>query len=169
MIYSVRLICTTAISLGSSIPFKTLDWLLSPPVDHSWQPVALKWDRECLGLLTTVFARKILFLKINHFFLIKKPINFKSNKMLSKYKTMFILLINVHSDFRGGWGWVGFSNRNDNRGESVETGTESVKTRDKIYRSRGGKHSNHVIIKYNTISMKISMMLTVYRSFDLLF
>ena len=56
MIYSVGIIRTTAISLGSSsMLFKTFDGLLSLPADHSRQPVALKWDRESFGLVSTVF------------------------------------------------------------------------------------------------------------------
>ena len=46
--------------------------------------------------------------------------------MLSKYKTIQILLTNVHLDC---WG-EGSSNRNASRDESVETGDESVETRD---------------------------------------
>ena len=46
--------------------------------------------------------------------------------MLSKYKTIHILLTNVHLDCRG----EGSSNRNASRDESVETGDESVETRD---------------------------------------
>ena len=43
LIYSVQLICTTAISLESPcMLFTTLGWLPSLPVDYSWQPVALK-------------------------------------------------------------------------------------------------------------------------------
>ena len=42
--------------------------------------------------------------------------------MISKYKTIHVLLINVHLDCRG----EGFSNRNASRDESVETGDESV-------------------------------------------
>ena len=45
--------------------------------------------------------------------------------MLSKYKTIHILLTNVHLDCRG----EGSSNRNASRDESVETGVESVETR----------------------------------------
>ena len=46
--------------------------------------------------------------------------------MLSKYKTIHILLTNVHLDCRG----EGSSNRNASRDESVKAGDESVKTRD---------------------------------------
>ena len=46
--------------------------------------------------------------------------------MLSKYKTIHILLTNVHLDCRG----EGSSNRNASRDESVEAGDESVETRD---------------------------------------
>ena len=123
--YAIRLICTTAISLGSPWSlFTTLDWLLSLPVDHSWQAVVLKWDRESLGLVSTVFCRKIFVLRIDNFFLIKK-INI-SNKMILKYKTMHILLTNLPLDCRG----EGSSNRNASRDESVKTGDESVETRD---------------------------------------
>ena len=42
--------------------------------------------------------------------------------MISKYKTMYISLINVHLDFRG----EGSSNRNAGRDESFETRDESI-------------------------------------------
>ena len=42
--------------------------------------------------------------------------------MISRYKTIHILLTNVHLDCRG----EGSSNRNAGRDESVETGDESV-------------------------------------------
>ena len=48
--------------------------------------------------------------------------------MISKYKTIHILLINVHLDCSGGGG--GSNNRNASRDESVETGDESVKAGD---------------------------------------
>ena len=44
--------------------------------------------------------------------------------MVSKYKTLYIQLINVHLDFSG----EGSSNRNASRDESVETGDESIET-----------------------------------------
>ena len=75
MIYSVRLICTTGISLGSSsMPFKALDWFLSLPVDHSRQPVSLKWDRESLALVSTVFFRKVFVLRINKCLFMPPPL-----------------------------------------------------------------------------------------------
>ena len=46
--------------------------------------------------------------------------------MLSQYKTIHILLTNVHLDCRG----EGSRNKNVSRDESVETGDESVETRD---------------------------------------
>ena len=55
--------------------------------------------------------------------------------MISKYKTMHILLTNVHLDCRGG-----SSNRNAGRDESVETGDESVETGDKPNLSKPGKN-----------------------------
>ena len=48
----------------------------------------------------------------------------KWNKVISKYKTMHILLTNVHLAC---WG-DGSSNRNASRDESVETGNESVES-----------------------------------------
>ena len=54
--------------------------------------------------------------------------------MLSKYKTIHILLTNVHLDCRG----EGSSNRNASRDESVETRDESVETRDEFIEA-GGK------------------------------
>ena len=81
MICLVRLICTTAISLGPiCMLFTTLDWLLSLPVDHSRQPVALKWDGESLGLVSTVFLGKYLIWELIIFFLLIKKI-FLSNKI----------------------------------------------------------------------------------------
>ena len=72
--------------------------------------------------------------------------------MLSKYKTIHILLTNVHLDCRG----EGSSNRNASRDESVETGDESVETRDESIEA-GEKHNNHVIIKHH-ISSAIGSM-----------
>ena len=46
--------------------------------------------------------------------------------MISKYKTIHILLTNVHLDCRG----EGSSSRNASRDESVETGDESVEAGD---------------------------------------
>ena len=46
--------------------------------------------------------------------------------MISQYKTIHILLINVHLDCRG----KGSSNRNASRDEFVETGYESVEAGD---------------------------------------
>ena len=46
--------------------------------------------------------------------------------MISKYKTIHILLTNVHLDCRE----EGSSNRNASRAEFVETGDESVETSD---------------------------------------
>ena len=46
--------------------------------------------------------------------------------MISKYKTIHILLTNVHLYCRG----EGSSNRNASRNESVEAGDESVETGD---------------------------------------
>ena len=63
--------------------------------------------------------------------------------MVSKYKTMHILLTNVHLDCRG----EGSSNRNASRDESVETGDESVETGDESIEA-GEKHNNHFIILY---------------------
>ena len=64
--------------------------------------------------------------------------------MFSQYKTMHILLTNVHLDCRG----EGSSNRNASRDESVESGDASVETRDESIEA-GGKHNNHVIIRYH--------------------
>ena len=62
--------------------------------------------------------------------------------MISKYKTIHILLTNVHLDCRG----EGSSNRNASRDESVETGDESVEAGDESIEA-GEKHNNHVIMK----------------------
>ena len=94
MIYSIRLICTTAISLGPScMLFTILDWPMSVPVDHNQQSVALKWDREGFGFVATVFFRKIFVLRMGIF--VNKNIYFKSIKITSKYKTMHISLMNM--------------------------------------------------------------------------
>ena len=61
--------------------------------------------------------------------------------MLSNYKTIHILLTNVHLDCRG----EGSGNRNASRDEFVETGDESVETKDESIEA-GEKHNNHVII-----------------------
>ena len=61
--------------------------------------------------------------------------------MLSKYKTLHILLTNVHLDCRG----EGSSKRNASRDESIETGDESVENRDESIEA-GEKHNSHVII-----------------------
>ena len=63
--------------------------------------------------------------------------------MISKYKTIHILLANVHLDCRG----EGSSNRNASRDESVESADESVETGNE-YIEAGKKHNNHVIICY---------------------
>ena len=55
--------------------------------------------------------------------------------MITKYKTVYILLKNVHVDFRG----EGSSNRSASRDESVETGDEYVETRDESIEA-GEKH-----------------------------
>ena len=69
--------------------------------------------------------------------------------MLSKYKTIHILLTYVHLDCRG----EGTSNRNASRDESVETGDESVETRDESIEA-GEKHNNHVIISIITVTVR---------------
>ena len=66
--------------------------------------------------------------------------------MLLKYKTIHILLTNVHLDCRG----EGSSNRNASRDESVEARDESVETRDESIEA-GEKHNNHVIIIYHLV------------------
>ena len=70
LIYLVRLICTTVISLGPiCMLFTTLDWLLSLPVDHSWQPMALKWDGETLDWCQLYCLGKYLILELIFLFL----------------------------------------------------------------------------------------------------
>ena len=61
--------------------------------------------------------------------------------MISKYKTMHILVTNVHLDCRG----EGSSNRNASRDESVETGDEFVGTGDESIEA-GEKYNYHVIM-----------------------
>ena len=82
---------------------------------------------------TLFFQQKYLFSElINAFFLNKKySFQIKLNKVISKYKTMHILLTNVHLDCRG----EGSSNRNASRDESVETGDESVEAGEKTQQS----------------------------------
>ena len=65
--------------------------------------------------------------------------------MISKYKTIHILLTNVHLDCRG----EGSSNRNASRDESVETGDESVEAGDESIEA-GEKTQQSC---YNVISM----------------
>ena len=123
--------------------FTTLDWLLSLPVGHIRQPVALKWDGGRFGLVSTLFFQQnYLFSELINIFYKRYLIQIKRNKMISKYKTMHILLTNVYLDCRGR---VVSSNRNASRDESVETGDESVETGDESIEA-GEKHNNHVII-----------------------
>ena len=76
----------------------TLDWLLALPVDHSRQPVALKWYGGQLWIgVNFIFAGKYLFSELINVFLNKK-FHIKWNKMISKYRTIHILLTNVHFD-----------------------------------------------------------------------
>ena len=60
------------------------------------------------------------------FFLNQKHIYITCNKVMSKYKAMHILSMNVHLDFRGG-----FLNRNASRDESIETRDESIESGEK--------------------------------------
>ena len=62
----------------------------------------------------------------NCFYIEKYLFQIKWNKIISKYKTIHILLTKMHLDCRG----EGFSNRNASRDESVETGDESVEAGD---------------------------------------
>ena len=62
--------------------------------------------------------------------------------MISKHKTIHIVLTNVHLDCRG----EGSSNRNVSRVEYVETGDESVKAGDESIEA-GEKHNNHVKLR----------------------
>ena len=71
--------------------------------------------------------------------------------MISKYKTIHILLIIVHLDRRGGGC---SSNRNASRDESVETEDESVEAGDESIEA-GEKLNNHVIIMYNHYKYRI--------------
>ena len=73
--------------------------------------------------------------------------------MISQYKTMHILLTNVHLDCRGGGGGGGggSSNRNASRDESVETGDESVETRDESI-DAGGKTQQSC---YNSMQLRM--------------
>ena len=73
------------------------------------------------------------------FFLMKKYLfQIKWNKIISKYKTIHILLTNVHLDCRG----EGCSNRNASRDESVEAGDESVETGDESVEAREKKQQS---------------------------
>ena len=74
--------------------------------------------------------------------------------MLSKYKTIHILLTNVHLDCRG----EGSSNRNASRDESGETGDEFVKTRDE-YIEAGEKTQQSC---YNIRSITTSGLVVCY-------
>ena len=68
-------------------------------------------------------------MRIDIFFKNKKILQIKRNKIISKYKTIHILLTYMHLDCRGGGGG-GSSDRNASRDNSVETGDESVVSRD---------------------------------------
>ena len=76
--------------------------------------------------------------------------------MISKYKTIHILLTNVHLDSWGGGGG-GYSNRNASRDESVETGDESVEAGDESIEARE-KHNNHVIMRSDTSTLFLSRL-----------
>ena len=67
----------------------------------------IEMRRGQLGLVSTVFLRKIFVLRIDKcFFLIEKYLfQIKWNIMISKYKTIHILLTNVHLDCRGASGF----------------------------------------------------------------
>ena len=125
-----------------------LDWLLSLPVDHSRQPVALKWDGSSLGWCQLFFFQENISSQNWYFFLDKKYLfQIKWNKIISKYKRIHILLVNVHLDCRGGGGGCPVTGD-----ESVETGDESVETGDESIEA-GEKHNNHVVYCQKMLSM----------------
>ena len=138
VIYSVRLVWTTSMSLGPfCMLFTTLDdschclWITVDSLRH-WNET---WGS--LGMVSTLFCQqKYLFPELIIIFFLNKKYLFqiKWNKMISKFKTMHILLTNVHLDCRG----EGSSNRNSSRDESVETGDQSVETGDESIEA-GGK------------------------------
>ena len=102
MIYSLRLILQQL--FHQAPPASCLQHLTdSLPVDHSRQPFPLKWDRKSIGLVSTVFFRKkyLFWELVNVFFIKKYFFQIKLYKMISRYKTMHILLINVHLYCRG--------------------------------------------------------------------
>ena len=120
--------------------FATLD--LSLPVDHSRQACGIDMRREQLWMgVNFIFSAKIFVLRIDILLNKKYLFQIKWSKVISKYKTMHILLTNVHLDCRG----EGSSNGNASRDESVETGDESVETGDESVEA-GEKHNNHVMI-----------------------
>ena len=104
--------------------------------------IEMRWGQ--LGLVSTVFLRKIFVLRIdNGFFLIEKYLfQIKWNIMISKYKQYtFYWLMCIWID----WGPQGSSNMNASRDESVETGDESVEAGDESIEA-GEKYNNHVMI-----------------------
>ena len=153
MIYSVRLICTTAISLGPfCMLFTTLHWLLSLSVGQSRQPVALKWDRGSLGLV--YFLGKYLFSGLIMFFLIEKYLfQIKWNKMISKYKKkqytfywlMCIWIVGGRVPKTGMLAGMNLSKPGMNL---AKPGMNLSKP--------GKKHNNHVIITHNAMVYKYS-------------
>ena len=78
--------------------------------------------------------------------------------MISKYRTVHILMTNVHLDCRG----EGSSNRNASRDESVETGDESVETGDESVEA-GGKHNNRVIMMIWMLQCPWEMWIQTYQ------
>ena len=113
--------------------------------------------------VTNVDQVKIYVLRID-IFLIKKVDLFqiKWYKMISRHRTIHILLMNVHLNCRGEVS----SNRNATRDESVETGDESIEARE--------NHNNHVIIYINYINTFANLLQGMMISFkvsdnDLLF
>ena len=128
--------------------FTALDWLLSLPVDHSRQSVALKWALDWCQLY--FFAGKYIFSELINFVWIRS-IYFKSNQIklfqnTKQYTFHWLMCI-----------WIvggGSSNRNVSRDESVETGDESVETGDESIEA-GERHNNHAVYCQKMLSTSL--------------
>ena len=137
--------------------FTTLDWPLSLPVDHSRQPVALKWDGGSLGLVSTLFFQQKCFdLRFHNCFFFKQKIylfQIKLNEMISEYKTMHIILT-VHLDCRGRVPVTGML-----AGMNMSKPGMNLSKPGMNLSKPGEKHNNHVMI-YNKKEEYITKTLT---------
>ena len=145
---SFRLICTTAILLGSSC-------MLIPSVDLALANAcgsqstacgietgtALDWCWVYLSEQNICSGNLYIFYNENKF--TSNKIKYQNTKHYTFYWWMCKWIV------RGG----GSSNRNAIRDESVETGDESVETTDEAIKARE-KYNNHVIMWNNALVFK---------------